>query len=55
MTEKLYYQNAYICEFEAEIISYIKGDEYYDLLLDKTAFFPEEGGQSSDTGYISNS
>ncbi len=54
MTEKLYYENAYICEFEAEVISYIECEEYYDLLLDKTAFFPEEGGQSSDTGYIAD-
>ena len=55
MTEKLYYKSAYISEFEAEVVSFIQGDGYFDLLLNKTAFFPEEGGQSSDNGYISNS
>ena len=55
MTEKLYYKSAYISEFEAEVVSFIQGEGYFDLLLNKTAFFPEEGGQSSDNGYISNS
>lgn len=52
MTEKLYYKDAYIKEFEAEIISIAPCEGGFDILLDKTAFFPEEGGQSSDTGLI---
>ena len=52
MTEKLYYQNAYIKEFDAQIISINQIDDGYDVVLDRTAFFPEEGGQSADTGYI---
>ena len=52
MTEKLYYKDAYIQEFNAEIISVNHSKEGFDIVLDKTAFFPEEGGQSSDTGYI---
>ena len=52
MTEKLYYKDAYIKEFEAEIISITPYEGGFDILLDRTAFFPEEGGQSADRGFI---
>ena len=54
MTEKLYYLDAYIKEFDSEIISVIPCDDKYELVLSKTAFFPEEGGQSADSGYIAD-
>ena len=52
MTEKLYYTDPYLKEFEAEILSVTPYKEGFDVVLNKTAFFPEEGGQSADTGYI---
>ena len=55
MTEKLYYKDAYIKEFDASVIGVSPADNGFDVILDKTAFFPEEGGQSSDTGYIGES
>ena len=48
MTEKLYYQDAYIAEFEAEILEIATVDNRKAIVLDKTAFFPEGGGQASD-------
>jgi alanyl-tRNA synthetase len=46
-TDKLYYDSG-ILEFEANVI----GLENGYVILDKTAFYPESGGQDFDTGYI---
>ena len=47
-TRKLYYEDAYKTEFTALVVSADAGD----IVLDRTAFFPEEGGQSADTGVL---
>ena len=52
MTEKLYYLDAYIKEFSATALSSEKLSEVYDTVLDRTAFFPNEGGQYADSGEI---
>lgn len=54
MTQKLYYKDAYIREFYANVISSNKCEGGFDTVLDKTAFFPNEGGQSADTGTIAD-
>ena len=51
-TERLYYKDSYIKEFFAKAISCEKRDGFYAVILDKTAFFPEGGGQKSDSGFI---
>lgn len=54
MTVKLYYDDAYISEFSAEVLSVDERDGGYAVVLDRTAFFPEAGGQTSDKGFIGN-
>lgn len=48
-TARLYQQDVYIKEWDAEITK-IDGTAVY---IDRTAFFPEGGGQSCDTGKLS--
>lgn len=55
MTQKLYYENQYIKDFTAEVVSCTEGRRGFEVILDKTAFFPEGGGQPGDTGFIGNS
>ncbi len=52
MTEKIYYKDAYIKEFSARVLSCEAAGDSYRVVLDRTAFFPEEGGQYSDKGFI---
>ncbi len=52
MTEKLYYKDAYIKEFEAECVKSYEKDGRYVSVLNRTAFFPEGGGQAGDRGEI---
>ena len=50
---KLFYENINITDFTATVISCEPTDKkQYRILLDATAFFPEEGGQSADKGTL---
>jgi misacylated tRNA(Ala) deacylase len=48
MTEKLFLENSYLKEFEAEVVNV---DDKY-IILDKTLFYPKSGGQANDTGTL---
>ena len=52
MTEKLYYKDSHIHEFEATVIGCEERKGGYAVILDRSAFFPEGGGQQGDSGYI---
>lgn len=52
MTEKLYYADSHMSEFTARVLSCEQKGEGYAVTLDRTAFFPEGGGQLADTGFI---
>ena len=50
--DKLYLNNSYIKEFNADIVEFISSDDRLLVVLDNTAFYPDGGGQPSDTGRI---
>ncbi len=52
MTDRLYYHDSFLYDFNAEVRSIIETPRP-GLILDKTAFYPTSGGQIHDTGWIS--
>ncbi len=52
MTEKLYDNNSYLSEFDCKVVSLHREDDFIQIETDRTAFFPEGGGQTSDIGFL---
>mgnify|MGYP000399882612 CR=1 FL=1 len=52
MTEKLFYEDSHMVTFSATVFSCEQSGEVYEVVLDRTAFFPEGGGQYADTGRL---
>ena len=52
MTEKLYYENAYTQSFRARVLSCSQGKHGFEVILDRSAFYPTSGGQPFDTGML---
>jgi alanyl-tRNA synthetase len=52
MTERLYYADAYLLEFDASVTRVERRDGRTAVFLDRTAFYPTSGGQPFDVGTI---
>jgi len=50
MTQRLYYTDSYLQEFEAKVID--RAEDSRRIYLDRTAFYPTSGGQPFDTGEL---
>lgn len=52
MTEKLYYTDQYLSRFTASVLSCEPTGERFRVILDRTAFYPEGGGENADLGTL---
>jgi alanyl-tRNA synthetase len=56
VTERLYYHDSFLREFDARVISCeadpSSGGKRWRVVLDRTAFYPDSGGQPHDTGKL---
>ncbi|MGH7514641.1 MAG: alanyl-tRNA editing protein [Gemmatimonadales bacterium] len=53
MTERLYYHDAYLADFDATVVD--RADDGRRVYLNRTAFYPASGGQPFDTGRLGES
>jgi alanyl-tRNA synthetase len=51
-TERLYYTDCYLRDFEARVIASDPAQHGFRVFLDRTAFYPESGGQPADQGTL---
>jgi alanyl-tRNA synthetase len=51
-TERLYYIDPYLREFDANLVDTVSHDGKTALVLDRTAFYPTSGGQPYDVGFF---
>ncbi|RPJ02588.1 MAG: phosphoesterase, partial [Candidatus Aminicenantes bacterium] len=51
-TRRLYYEDPYLLEFEAGVVARTERDGHPAVVLDRTAFYPESGGQPWDKGTL---
>ena len=52
MTERIYYGDAYVREFDATLLEIVNVAGRRAAILDRTAFYPSSGGQPFDTGTL---
>ena len=51
-TERLYYNDPYLLEFDANVVETKPVGQRFGVILDKTAFYPTSGGQLHDLGTL---
>ncbi len=47
-----YYQDPYCKEFDSTVVSCVRNNDRWEVVLSDTIFYCEGGGQPSDTGYL---
>src|SRR5215467_9775133 len=52
MTQRLYYHDSFLFDFEARVLESLARDGRHAIVLDRTAFYPTSGGQVHDTGVL---
>jgi alanyl-tRNA synthetase len=52
MTDRLYYNDSFLCEFDAQVLSCEREGDRWKVILDRTTFYPTSGGQPHDTGHL---
>jgi alanyl-tRNA synthetase len=52
VTERLYFADSLLTEFEATVVACAPAGNDFEVVLDRTAFYPSSGGQPFDTGTI---
>jgi alanyl-tRNA synthetase len=52
MTERLYYHDSFLYDFEARVIESFPSNGRHAIVLDRTAFYPTSGGQVHDLGLL---
>lgn len=52
MTNRIYYTDPYLAEFDATVVAVDTVDGRTHVTLDRTAFYPTSGGQPFDTGTL---
>jgi alanyl-tRNA synthetase len=52
MTERLYYHDSFLREFDARVLACRAAGDRFEIMLDRTAFYPTSGGQPHDTGRL---
>jgi len=52
MTERLYYHDSFLYDFDASVVEAFDSNGRHAIVLDRTAFYPTSGGQVHDLGML---
>ncbi|MFO0686335.1 MAG: alanyl-tRNA editing protein [Sandaracinus sp.] len=52
MTERLYYADTFLFDFDAKVVAHDRLGDAAAVVLDRSAFYPESGGQMADRGTL---
>src|SRR5579859_4992250 len=52
MTDRLYYHDSFLYDFDARVVEAIERNGKSAIVLDRTAFYPTSGGQVHDLGML---